>query len=120
MRIIPTKIHGVLDYVTALTAVALPRLLNWSNPVTFLLTILGVGMLAYTLITQFELGVVKILPVTWHLALDGVGGVLLLTAALLLVDAGAGERIGLVAMGALELIVTMLTKTTPDHVSQTT
>ena len=34
MKAIPTKIHGVLDYVTAAGLFLLPRLLGWDETVT--------------------------------------------------------------------------------------
>ena len=53
---ISTKTHGVLDYVTAATFIALPRLMGWSTGLTQGMTLLGVGKLGYALFTRHELG----------------------------------------------------------------
>jgi hypothetical protein len=111
---IPTKVHGVLDYVTALTLIVLPRLLSWSAPVTMLLTVLGVTTVIYSLVTRYELGVAKLLPMKGHLALDAISGLGLLVAAFLVPSSGNGEMTGLIVLGLFELAVTLLSETHPS------
>jgi hypothetical protein len=66
---ISTKAHGFLDYMTAGLLVTLPRALGWSTCATRLLDASAAGTVAYSLLTQYELGVVKALPMkpTWRL-----------------------------------------------------
>ena len=61
MRLISTRTHGVLDYLTAGALVALPRALGWSRPVTRLLTGAAAMHVGYSLATNYELGLVKAL-----------------------------------------------------------
>jgi hypothetical protein len=77
MRFIPRPVHGVLDYVSAIGLFALPRLMNWSQTTTTILTILAAGTLLYSLLTRYELGLFRILPMKAHLGLDFLSGLFL-------------------------------------------
>jgi hypothetical protein len=79
MQVIPTRIHGMMDYfVGALLAVA-PWLLGFDDhsAVTWVPVVLGVSVILYSLFTDYELGLVRRIPMPTHLALDLGGGVLL-------------------------------------------
>lgn len=106
---IPTRVHGILDYVSAGTMLALPRLLDWSGPVTTLLSVMAVVVVLYSVITRYELSVAKLLPMKGHLALDAISGLGLIAAAFLLPSNGNGEFVGLIALGVFELGAAMLT-----------
>ena len=114
MRIIPTKVHGVLDYLSAATLATLPRVLGWDSKVTNLLTGAAVGTLVYSLLTEYELGVVPVLPMRAHLALDGMSGASLCAAALRLRDQEeAGVVATLYGLGFFELAAATMTQTQP-------
>ena len=109
MGIISTKTHGVLDYLTAGSLFALPRALGWDAKVTGLLTMAAVGTLSYSLVTRYELGAVKLLPMKGHLAMDALSGLAFCGAPLLLPDEDAAITSALAAIGVFELVVTALT-----------
>ena len=109
---ITTKAHGILDYLTVGTALALPRLLGWSKDATRFMTLAGLGILAFSLLTKYELGVFKVLPVKAHLALDVMSALTLLAAPTLLGEEGATATI-IRGMGVMELGVVSLTETKP-------
>lgn len=111
MKIIPTMVHGVLDYMSAIVLFALPRLLGWSSGITTLLTVLAGGLVVYSLITRYELSIAKLLPMAGHLLLDGIAGVGLIIAGLLFNADGPGVFPWLAALGVFELVVTLLTQT---------
>ena len=71
MRFIPTQVHGVLDYLTAGLLIAAPSMLGFRKHgmQTWLPIALGVGTIGYSLLTDYELGVFKIIPMPMHLAL---------------------------------------------------
>jgi hypothetical protein len=79
MRFIPTKIHGVLDYVVGLLLIFAPRILGFQNggPEDRIPVFLGVATLIYSLLTRYELGVFKVIPFKAHLTLDFLSGVFL-------------------------------------------
>ena len=79
MRFIPTRVHGVLDYMTAGVLIAAPSLLNFRKDgmQRWLPIALGVGTIGYSLLTDYELGLFKVIPMPMHLALDAANGALL-------------------------------------------
>jgi hypothetical protein len=75
---IPTRVHGVLDYLMGFLLVALGAFVF--GPGTFaggFPIFLGMGVIVYSLLTRYELGVLHVLPVRAHLILDALGGLLL-------------------------------------------
>lgn len=76
--ILPTRVHGFLDYLMGIVLVAAPLALGFgAGPQTWLPVLLGGGLILYSLYTEYELGAVPLLPVPAHLALDAMGGLLL-------------------------------------------
>src|SRR5271169_2312097 len=66
MKIISPKIHGCLDYLVVLVFLAAPSLLHFSRtPAVISYTLAGVH-LALTLLTNFPLGLVKVIPLKIH------------------------------------------------------
>jgi hypothetical protein len=109
--------HGILDYLTAPVLVALPRLLHWDTKLTTLLTGEGLAVLGYSLVTRYELGLFKLLPMKWHLALDLMSGVLLAGAPFLLLtedERDTGVNALLVGIGAFEIAAALLTQPQPS------
>jgi hypothetical protein len=79
MAFLTRRTHGILDYVAALILILSPKLFGFERgeidariPV-----ILGVAALVYSLITNYELGLFKLLPFRAHLMLDVLSGVVL-------------------------------------------
>jgi hypothetical protein len=79
MRIIGTRIHGLLDYCMGLLLIGAPLLLNLSTneAETWVLIGAGIIIIIYSLLTNYELGAVKRVPVRTHLRLDLAVGILL-------------------------------------------
>jgi hypothetical protein len=112
MRFIPTKVHGVLDYGSVLLCLILPRALNLSERTITLLTIVGLTALVYTILTRFELGVVRVLPTKIHLLLDFLSGALLCAAPFLIVpNASQTEKTILIVLGLFEIGAALMTRT---------
>ncbi|HEX8237122.1 MAG TPA: hypothetical protein VF600_14285 [Abditibacteriaceae bacterium] len=110
MRFIPTKVHGAMDYMTVLALLALPRLLDFSDRATTLLTGVAIMALLYTLLTRFELGALRVLPVKVHLALDFVSGLLLVAAPFLIVPGeNSTARTVMIVIGVFEIGAALMT-----------
>lgn len=111
---ISTMVHGILDYATAPTLIGLPRMLGWGQKVTLLLNGAGVGVLAYSVLTRYELGLLKVLPMKVHLALDmASGGMLALSPFILLKkrERNVATTATLVGLGLYEIAAGLLTQT---------
>ena len=79
MRFIPTRIHGILDYLMGALLIAAPWLFGFAEggAETWVPVVLGVGALLYSLLTDYELGVMRRIPMSTHLGLDLAAGLLL-------------------------------------------
>eukprot|EP01031_Cornospumella_fuschlensis_P012107 gene12107-14805_t len=115
MRVIPTRLHGVLDYVVGLALIFAPMLLGFANggPAQFVPQMLGVAAIGLALVTDYELGLLRLLPMQVHLALDFASGLLLLTSPWLFgfADVVAWPH---VLFGLLEIGVVLLSGMTPS------
>ena len=111
---ISTKVHGVLDYMTASFLHTLPRVMGWSRPVTTLLDAAGASATAYSLMTDYELGAIKALPMKAHLTLDALSGGTLIGAALIMDDEDDEVRATLAAIGAWEIAAALMTRSRRD------
>jgi len=113
MKLFSTRTHGVLDYSSVLLLSVLPRALGWDKTVTRLLTGSALATLAYSLLTRYELGAVKVLPMPAHLALDGTSGLTLCLAAGILVGEPRPVRLALFGLGLFEVTASLTTETQP-------
>ncbi|HEU5116093.1 MAG TPA: hypothetical protein VFT74_05390 [Isosphaeraceae bacterium] len=114
-KLFSTRTHGFLDFVTAGTLMALPRAMGWSDRVTNLLTGVAVGTVGYSLLTRYEMGLVKILPMKAHLALDAASGASLCAASYFLEDESDEVKAALIGLGLFELAAALTTQTEPQH-----
>jgi len=81
MNRIPTKLHGVADYATSAMLMAAPSALGLQGTRGgAVLRAAGGGVLALSLVTDYELGVKRRVPMRAHLALDAAVGVALATS----------------------------------------
>lgn len=118
MKPISTKTHGAADYATAGLLLAAPGLLGLEKRRgAALLRLAGAGALAYSLLTDYELGVQRRLPMRTHLALDAGSGALLAAAPWLLrlrsTSRSSREWLPHLVLGAGEIAAAALTQTEP-------
>jgi hypothetical protein len=115
MKIISTKTHGVLDYLVGIILIASPWLLNFADggAKMWIPIILGAGALAYSLMTNYELGVIKTLSMKTHLTLDLLSGIFLAASPWIF---GFADTVYLphLIFGLLEIGVSLITKTQPE------
>jgi len=118
MKLFSTRTHGMLDYLTAGLLLVLPRAMGWSRQVTGMLTGAALSTLAYSLLTRYELGLWKVLPVKAHLALDAMSGMLFCGAPFLFPDEEPSVKGTLVGLGLFEVMAAVTTETTPSFEEQ--
>jgi len=116
LNLIPTRIHGVLDFMTAGLMVALPRALGWGRTPTRLLDVAAGAAVAYSLVTDYELGVYRKLPMNGHLLADGLSGAALLVSAAYFLEDEEPEVRGMVtAIGAFEVAAALFSCIRPPY-----
>lgn len=83
MKFIPSKFHGALDYAVAITLIVAPLVLGFAGVAKYLAIAGGLGLLVYSLITDYSLSARKLLPFRMHLILDFVAALALVAAPFL-------------------------------------
>lgn len=116
MRFVSTRLHGVVDYLWGAALLAAPRLfrLRPGSAEARSAQAAGAGAIAYAALTDYELGLVPVLSMRQHLALDIAGGAALAAAPALL---GFSGRRGTphLAFGLFAIGAGLLTRTRPAH-----
>ncbi|MDX2131346.1 MAG: SPW repeat protein [Planctomycetota bacterium] len=114
---IPTRVHGVLDYIVGLALIAAPWLFGfaYNGPGTWVPVVLGISIIVYSLMTAYELGLAPIIKMVPHLWLDGIGGAFLAASPWLL---GYADIVWIphVLVGVVEVTVAVATRTQPRYV----
>ncbi len=104
MRFIPTTIHGLMDYSMGLLLIAAPWLFGFADggAETWVPVILGAGAIVYSLLTDYELGAVRMIRMPVHLGLDAASGALLAASPWLF---GFDDRVWVphLALGLVEI-----------------
>jgi hypothetical protein len=79
MRFIPTRLHAPLDYIVGAALIAAPWIFQFSEhtAATVVPVVLGIGLIAYSLFTDYELGVWRVFPMSVHNLIDIGAGALL-------------------------------------------
>ena len=115
MRVISTKTHGAIDYSTAAGMLAAPSLLGISDELAAARTLRAAGLAAtaYSLLTDYEFGLLRVIPMPIRLAMDAASGVLLAASPWLFGFAGRGPRYRLphAFVGASEVLAALTSKT---------
>jgi hypothetical protein len=121
MRIIPTKIHGILDYLVGALLIASPWLFDFADggAKQWIPIVLGAGAILYSLMTNYELGASKTISMTTHLMLDLVSGIFLAASPWLF---GFADEVYLphLVLGLFEIGASLMTKREPGADTHTT
>ena len=64
MRFIPTKVHGVMDYLHALVLLFIPNIFHFSSndAATYVMDVVSSAVFTYSLFPKYELGLFKNIP----------------------------------------------------------
>jgi len=119
LRVIPTKVHGAVDMATGPALIAAPTLLrmNGNKGATIPPRAVGAAALVNALLTDYEFGLKRLLPMRTHLALDALGGITLAATPLLTRASKKGVRHWLphAVLGANEVFLALTTKQRPPR-----
>jgi hypothetical protein len=114
MRFIPTRFHAPLDYIVGAVLIAAPWIFQFSESgaATTVSIVLGIGLIAYSLFTDYELGVWKLAPMAVHNLIDIVAGALLVVSPWLLgfADDGMNAWAPFVVIGVAAIFLGLTTK----------
>jgi general stress protein CsbA len=114
MRFIPTKFHAPLDYIVGAALIAMPWILQFSDVTAarVVSVVLGIGLIAYSLFTDYELGIWKVAPIAVHNLIDIVAGALLALSPWLFgfADEGANAWVPFVVVGLAAVFLGLTTE----------
>jgi hypothetical protein len=76
---ITTRAHGVMDYLLGAALIAAPWIFNFAagGAETWVPVLVGAAIIAYSIITNYELGLVGLISMRNHLRIDIVAGIFL-------------------------------------------
>ncbi|HEU5147368.1 MAG TPA: hypothetical protein VFT90_11665 [Chryseosolibacter sp.] len=114
MRFLPTRVHGVLDYLVGILLIASPWVFDFARggAENWVPVVLGAGAILYSMMTDYELGLSKNISMSTHLTLDLLNGIVLAISPWLF---GFAEYVYLphLILGILEIGVSLMTVKTP-------
>ena len=111
MRFLPTRLHGILDYVYGLLLVAAPKIFGFNVlRIPDVTGAVGIIVIGYSLFTSYELSLYKGIPMKTHLVFDFIIGVFLIASPWLF---HFSDRVYLphVLFGAFAIVASLITKT---------
>jgi len=111
MKVISSKMHGVLDYLVAAILIIMPWALDFtaSDAATWVMVAAGIATIIYSLLTNYEYSIARIISMQNHLILDSTSAIFLIASPWIL---GFHDIVFLphMVIGAVELIAVSLTK----------
>ena len=113
MKPISRRQHGIVDYAVAAVELVLPAVLPAGPRARKLLHLSGANAALLGAVTDQELGLLKLVPMRAHLALDGVFAATFLAAPFVLDDESPTVRATLALLGASGAAAALLTD--PDR-----
>ncbi len=120
MRFMDTRTHGYADYLVGIVLILAPYILGFADgsAAQWVPQILGAGAIVYSLLTDYELGAVRVMPMRVHLFLDIASGLLLAASPWLF---GFADRVFWphLIFGLFEIGAGLMTQTVPATTAAT-
>lgn len=118
LRFIPTKVHGALDYIVAIALIFAPMIFGFQSvggAAVIIPVVLGIGLILYSLFTNYEWGLIKVLGMPYHLIIDVVASVVLILSPFLFgfIDQEPNAWLPHIAVGVTVILVVLCTQTQP-------
>lgn len=83
MKFLTPAMHGALDYIAALTLIVAPFILGLEGLALGLSVAAGVGLIAYSLLTDYLYSIAKVIPFKLHIIFDTLAAVVFIIAPFL-------------------------------------
>jgi hypothetical protein len=77
MKFISRKLHATLDYLSALILIAAPFIFGFDGTAKWVAILVGVMIVVMSMLTDYEGGMVRTIPMSVHLTADVVAGLFL-------------------------------------------
>ena len=114
MRFISTKVHGTMDYISGLLIIVSPWLFGFNDgsAAQWTIIIIGLVLMLTSILTNYETGIIKVMPMPAHLSMDIIAGIVLIVSPWLF---GFNDRViwPYIIFGLFEIGAGLTTKKTP-------
>ena len=121
LRFIPTRVHGMLDYGVGALLIVAPYILGFADGTAaqWVPQLLGLVAIGGAMMTDYELGVLRVIPMPVHLMIDIGSGVLLALSPWLF---GFSDRVlwPHLLLGIMEIGAGLMTRTVPEDAAGVT
>lgn len=112
-RPLSTIQHAAIDYTWSLLMPLVPRVFGWNRQVTHICDSVAALGAVQSVMTDYEAGIVPVLPMQAHLAMDGLIGAGLIGVVALDDEQPIGVRLTLLGAGLFALAATTMTNPIP-------
>lgn len=115
LRFLPSSVHGVVDYVVGIALLLAPMLFGFEHvggPAVWVPRVLGILVLGQSVMTDYELSLVKMIPFQMHLWMDTLVGVVLIVSPWAFGSSSQGTNAWLphVVVGVAEVMVVLISQ----------
>jgi hypothetical protein len=120
MKLIPSHVHGMFDYLGGIMLVLLPNLFGFEDvggAAVFIPRAMGIMVLMQAMFTDFEVGIKRIIPMQTHLVMDYVLSVFLAASPWIFGFHNMEPRVWMphLIVGLSVLVLSFLTDPTPQR-----
>ena len=118
LRFIPTKVHGALDYIVAIALIFAPMIFGFQSvggAAVIIPIILGIGLILYSLFTNYEWGLIRVLGMPYHLMVDVAASLVLIASPFIFgfINQSPNAWLPHIAVGVVVILVVICTQTQP-------
>lgn len=120
MNILGPRIHGILDYVIVVFFLLVPTLFTLPNGLTTLAYVLAILHLTMTVLTDFPLGMLEVIPFGLHGIVELVAAIALIALPWIMSDLFLGGRTLFSVTGVVLFLIWLLTSYRTESASTKT
>lgn len=118
LRFIPTKVHGALDYIVAIALIFAPMIFGFQSvggAAVIIPIVLGIGLILYSLFTNYEWGLIKVLGMPYHLIIDVLASLVLIVSPFMFgfINQAPNAWLPHIVVGITVILVVICTQTQP-------
>jgi uncharacterized membrane protein YtjA (UPF0391 family) len=118
MKIIPTFVHGIADYIGGIALLAAPNIFGFAEvggAAVWIPRIIGLIVLLQSICTNYEVGLIKVLPMKMHLMNDYVASLFLAVSPWLFGFSNGPSNVWMphVVVGVMVFLLTLMTQSEP-------
>lgn len=115
MKFIPARVHGILDYLVGILLLLVPNVFGFAEvggPAVWIPRVLGIAVIVLALLTNYPVGLMKVIPMSVHLIIDYIAGIFLAASPFLFgfADADANVWMPHVIAGIAVFLITLFTQ----------